>query len=287
MARKESTTQFKESIPTIIGAGITEKWYFTHLQAKYRVRMKIRPRFFGKETVFTLEKKLMEVLKNGGRAIVVFDADVSTWNKAEKERLETMKSKYAKNNRVLLCDSMPSIEYWFLLHYVNTNRHFGTSKAVIMELVKHIKEFDKTETFLKNQKWVDDMSADGRLESAAQRAVALGTSGESYTNVWKAMQELHIVELEASQENPGNRIDKLVEQDMLFFILGTVVSADSLVDSESCEKALKIVRELKEDLPLSKLKDDKKLKTRLDEAEQIIMCDLETFQEPRSSSDNE
>jgi hypothetical protein len=287
MARKESTTQFKESIPTIIGAGITEKWYFTHLQAKYCVRMKIRPRFFGKETVFTLEKKLMEVLKNGGRAIVVFDADVSTWNKAEKERLETMKSKYAKNNRVLLCDSMPSIEYWFLLHYVNTNRHFGTSKAVIMELVKHIKEFDKTETFLKNQKWVDDMSADGRLESAAQRAVAFGTSGESYTNVWKAMQELHIVELEASQESSGNRIDKLVEQDMLFFILGTVVSADSLVDAESCEKALKIVRELKEDLPLSKLKDDKKLKTRLDEAEQIIMCDLETFQKPRSSSDNE
>lgn len=277
MARKESTTQFKESIPTIIGAGITEKWYFTHLQAKYCVRMKIRPRFFGKETVFTLEKKLTEVLKNGGRAIIVFDADVSTWNKAEKERLEIMKSKYAKNNRVLLCDSMPSIEYWFLLHYVNTNRHFGTSKAVIMELVKHIKEFDKTETFLKNQKWVDDMSADGRLESAAQRAVAFGTSGESYTNVWKAMQELHIVELEASQENPGNRIDKLVEQDMLFFILGTVVSADSLVDAESCENALKIVRELKEDLPLSKLRDDKKLKARLDEAEQIIMHDKEAF----------
>lgn len=165
--------------------------------------------------------------------------------------------------------------------------YFGTSKAVIMELVKHIKEFDKTETFLKNQKWVDDMSADGRLESAAQRAVAFGTSGESYTNVWKAMQELHIVELEASQENHGNRIDKLVEQDMLFFILGTVVSADSLVDVESCENALKIVRELKEDLPLSKLRGDKKLKARLDEAEQIIMCDFETFQKPRSSSDNE
>lgn len=277
MARKESTTQFKESIPTIIGAGITEKWYFTHLQAKYRVRMKIRPRFFGKETVFTLEKKLTEVLKNGGRAIVVFDADVSTWNKAEKERLETMRSKYAKNNRVLLCDSMPSIEYWFLLHYVNTNRHFGTSKAVLTELVKHIKEFDKTETFLKNQKWVDDMSAEGRLESAAQRAVVLGRSGESYTNIWKAMQELHIVELEVSQENTGNRIDKLVEQDMLFFILGTVVSADSLVDAESCEKALKIVRELKEDLPLSKLKDDKKLKARLDAAEKIIMRDVEAF----------
>ena len=64
MARKESTTQVREATPTIIGAGITEKWYFTHLQAKYGVRMKLRPRFFGKETVFTLEKKLTEVLKS-------------------------------------------------------------------------------------------------------------------------------------------------------------------------------------------------------------------------------
>ena len=282
MARKESTTQVREAIPTIIGAGITEKWYFTHLQAKYRVRMKIRPRFFGKETVFTLEKKLTEVLKDGGRAIIVFDADVSTWNKAEKERLETMRSKYANNKRVLLCDSMPSIEYWFLLHYANTNRHFGTSKAVITELVKHIREFDKTETFLKNQKWVDDMSDDGRIEAAAQRAIAFGTESESYTNVWKAIQELHIIELETTQDSHENRIDKLVEQDMLFFILGTVVSADSLVDVESCEGALKIVRELKEDLPTSKLKDDNKLKARLDEAEKIILRDLETLKKTKT-----
>ena len=282
MARKESTTQVREATPTIIGAGITEKWYFTHLQAKYGVRMKLRPRFFGKETVFTLEKKLTEVLKDGGRAIIVFDADVSTWNKAEKERLEAMRSKYAKNSRVLLCDSMPSIEYWFLLHYVNTNRHFGTSKAVITELIKHIKEFDKTETFLKNQKWVDDMSDDGRIEAAAQRAVAFGTDGESYTNVWKALQELHIIELESTQDSHENRIDKLVEQDMLYFILGTVISADSLVDVESCEGALKIVRELKEDLPTSKLKNDKKLKAWLDEAEQIILRDLEAFKNAKA-----
>lgn len=282
MARKESTTQVREAIPTIIGAGITEKWYFTHLQTKYRVRMKIRPRFFGKETVFTLEKKLTEVLKDGGRAIIVFDADVSTWNKAEKERLEALRSKYAKNSRVLLCDSMPSIEYWFLLHYANTNRHFGTSKAVITELVKHIKEFDKTETFLKNQKWVDDMSDDGRIEAAAQRSIAFGTDCESYTNVWKAIQELHIIELESTQDSHENRIDKLVEQDMLYFILGTVISADSLVDVESCEGALKIVRELKEDLPTSKLKNDKKLKARLDEAEQIILRDLEAFKNAKA-----
>lgn len=74
-----------------------------------------------------------------------------------------------------------------------------------------------------------------------------------------------------------NRIDQLVEQDMLYIILGTIISADSLIDADSCKKAFKIVRELKEDLPFSKLKDDKKLKARLDDAEQIILRDLETF----------
>jgi len=201
MARKESTKKKQEAIPTIIGAGITEKYYFTHLQAKYGLRMKLRPRFFGKENIFTLEKKLTEVLNDGGRAIIVFDADVSTWNDKEKEKLMAMRAKYAGEKNVLLCDSLPSIEYWFLIHYVNTNRHFGTSKVVISELKKYIKDFDKTETFLKNQKWVDDMSADKRLELAYNRAKAFGIDGESYSNVWKSMSYLGIVREETKNQN--------------------------------------------------------------------------------------
>lgn len=110
MARKESTKKKRDAIPTIIGAGITEKYYFTHLHAKYGVRMKLRPRFFGKETIFTLEKKLTEVLNDGGKAIIVFDADVSTWNDKEKEKLLALRANYANNQNVLLCDSLPSIK---------------------------------------------------------------------------------------------------------------------------------------------------------------------------------
>lgn len=79
-----------------------------------------------------------------------------------------------------------------------------------------------------------------------------------------------------------NMIDKLVEQDMLYFILGTVISADSLIDVESCEGALKIVRELKEDLPLSKLKDNKEMRSRLDDAEEIILRDLEDYKKAKA-----
>jgi hypothetical protein len=38
------------------------------------------------------------------------------------------------------------------------------------------------------------MTAGGRIETASQRAKTFGTDGASYTNVWKAMQDLKIVE---------------------------------------------------------------------------------------------
>lgn len=193
MARKEAVKSKFQERTTIIGAGITEKWYFSHLQALFNLKIKIRPRFFGNENINILEKRIGQVLDEGGKAIVVFDADVSTWNEIEKERLVKLRKKYSKNKRVTLCDSLPSIEYWFLLHYANINRYFGTSKAVIEELVRHINDFNKSESFLKNQKWVVDMSNEDRLNMAYQRAKLLGTDGESYTNIWVAMENIGVI----------------------------------------------------------------------------------------------
>lgn len=192
MARKEAVKSKYQEKTTIIGAGLTERWYFSHLQTLFNLKIKIRPRFFGNENINTLEKRIGQVLDEGGRTVVVFDADVSTWNDIEKERLINLRKKYAKNKRVTLCDSLPSIEYWFLLHYTNINRYFGTSKAVIEELTKHIKDFDKTDSFLKNQKWVFDMCMEDRLDLAFQRAQLFGTNGESYTNLWKAIEQLKL-----------------------------------------------------------------------------------------------
>jgi hypothetical protein len=198
MARKKQSQILRRTIiPTLIGAGITEQWYFTHLKALKRLHLQIRPRFFGNEQIHALEKNVEIVLASEGMAIVVFDSDVTTWNDVEKRRLEKFRAKYAKNSSVLLCDSMPSIEFWFLLHYLNTNRHFGTSKAVIAELKKYMPQFDKTERFLKSQSWVYELCADEKLEKAMAAAEALGIEGASYSNVWKVMKQL-------LQENTNN-----------------------------------------------------------------------------------
>ena len=135
---------------------------------------------------------IIQVLSNDGIAVVIFDADVSTWNDAEKARLIALKKKYEKSKRVILCDSQPSIEYWFLLHYLKTNRFFGTSKAVVDELVKYVERFEKTNDFLRNPKWVEDLCNNGKLKDALERAISYGEQGPSYSNVWKAIKYVGI-----------------------------------------------------------------------------------------------
>ena len=76
-----------------------------------------------------------------------------------------------------------------------------------------------------------------------------------------------------------NLIDKLREADMLYFVLGSLISAESLVDIESCHKAMNCLENLKRDFETSKLKDDQKLKSYLDKAESIIKREMEHFKE--------
>jgi hypothetical protein len=196
MARKASIRIKKSPIPTLIGAGITEQWYFKHLKRLKDYRVKIRPRFFGTETANGMAKRIEEVLRNDGFAICVFDADVSTWNELELKKWNALRRKYKDNPSVMLCDSLPSIEYWFLLHYRNTNRYFGTSQAVIEDLKNFIPQYDKAEKFLQQEKWVAEMVDEGRQEEACDRAKAFGTDGESYTNVYKVIDELNNIKNE-------------------------------------------------------------------------------------------
>lgn len=195
MARKQAQKQLKDPIPTIIGAGITEHWYFKHLQTLRGYSVKIEPRYCGRENAFELGKRVDKVLKEEGFAIVVFDADVSQRNDKERQLVKRMKSKYANNKDVLFCDSLPSIEYWFLLHYMDTGRLFNTSNDVVKEIKKYNSQFDKSEKFLRKDSWVKDLCDGERLCQAIERCkqqedkVNRGES-VSYSKVYKAIELL-------------------------------------------------------------------------------------------------
>ena len=139
MGRIRKERELRRPKITVIGEGLTERWYFNHLRSG-------------------------------------------------------MKEKYKDSEDVLICDSMPSIEFWFLIHYLNTAKYFTDSKAVIVKLREWLPEYRKTGRFLEKRKWVEDLCRDGRLDVACVRASAMKEDSQSYSNVYKA------VTLFASQE---------------------------------------------------------------------------------------
>ncbi|MDR1458920.1 MAG: RloB family protein, partial [Bacteroidales bacterium] len=125
--RKQKIREVKSGI-YIIGEGITEQYYFSHIKQIMGFHCIIKPRFFGNTSIAAMRIKIEDLLRSGVFVICVFDADVLSRNESEKRRLEQLRNRYKNNKNLLLCASLPSIEFWFLLHYLDTGRHFRDAK---------------------------------------------------------------------------------------------------------------------------------------------------------------
>lgn len=72
---------------------------------------------------------------------------------------------------------------------------------------------------------------------------------------------------------------------MLYFVLVSLFSADTLVDAESCRHSLEGLKILKRDFETSKLKDDAKLRSLMEDAGEIISRDLKEFEEAKRNKE--
>ena len=187
MARVRKERELRRSRITVIGEGLTERWYFEHLRTIKGYRYDCKPRFFAHQSYEEMMKLIDWVLQNGGIAVCVCDADITRENEEERKRLNALKERFAGNERVLICDSMPSIEFWFLVHYMNTRKYFKDSDAVIKVLRKFIRSYDKTAAFLEKQDWVAEISTDTKQNDACKRASLLGPQDESYSEIYRAI----------------------------------------------------------------------------------------------------
>lgn len=187
--RKQKYTQNVRQVIHIVGEGLTELFYFGHIKKIQGYRCSISPRLFENNSIEKIEKKVIELLKEDVFVICVFDADVSRRSVAENKKLMLLKKRYENNKNVLLCDSLQSIEYWFLLHYEDTCRHFIDSAATEQALKHYIPTYDKSRKFMEKEKWVKDMIADGRMEKACESAEKYD-GNESYSGIYKAIKKL-------------------------------------------------------------------------------------------------
>jgi len=187
--RKQKIREPKSGI-YIVGEGITEQYYFSHIKKLFGFHCTIKPRFFGNTSIAEMRKKIEELLRGNIIVICVFDADVSVYNESERKKLEQLQNKYRSNKNLLFCSSLPSIEYWFLLHHENTHRYFKDGKTAENALRKYVDDYEKTTTFLEKEKWVIDLCAENKFNQANERSKRFGLEHGSYTNLHEAFDVL-------------------------------------------------------------------------------------------------
>ena len=173
----------------IVGEGQTELFYFSHLKRLLGYRYSISPRLFENNSIEKIEKKIKELLNEDVFVICVFDADISRRSEAENRKMTTLKKKYEKNANVILCDSLQSIEYWFLLHFEDTCRHFQDSAATERALKRYLPYYDKSRKYLEKDAWVKEMLSDDKLKKACNLAKKY-EGIDSYSRIYKAIEKI-------------------------------------------------------------------------------------------------
>jgi hypothetical protein len=190
-----NTRETRQAKPTILGEGkVTEYYYFKHLCHLIRCPAEIDKSNFGRKAIGDFEDEIEQVLKGKGSVVVVFDADVMASSETERRRLQAIKDKYRNNENVLICDSYPCIEYWFLLHYADTHKLYSAprlSDKVVKDLCDYIPAYSKQGKWVEDSRWVAALRAEGQEQAARDRAVKYAedskqySDGQSYTNLYK------------------------------------------------------------------------------------------------------
>ncbi len=210
---EEGTRDMFPLAPFVVSGGCnTERYYFTYVNdLSVNYKFNIRPKYFGDESAYidVFPKRINEILSKNTDAKVfcVFDMDtVFKCNLLERHKVfvDSLRSEIDRGN-VVLCDSMPSFEFWLLLHFVDYSgllKNYSEVSQVLAPYIrsyfnvsgKNLKRLLKSEKYLRDSDWVKRLLDEGRLEQAVERAKVCAERAAddsklcSYSNVFKAFE---------------------------------------------------------------------------------------------------
>jgi len=172
MARQSGKRQTRKTY-VVLGDGQTEQYYLKHLKTLKSYKYSIRPSLFASITIETAGSIIDEYLSGGCDQIIYFTDYDTIVNQNKIAEFEKLKGKYVETDEVLICETMPSIEFWFLLHFLKTTREFSNAREVESLLLKYLSGYSKGETYLKNAKWVETLCANGKLSQAISNSASI------------------------------------------------------------------------------------------------------------------
>ena len=212
----EGTRDMGPLYPFLISGGTnTERYYFTHINDTTGYKFNIRPKYFADESNYTeaFPKRIKEILNanTDPKIFCVFDWDTIYGIDAKIKKHEDFEKQFQTeidNGNVVICPSMPSIEYWFLLHFEDKTDLLKDYRAIsnilapyikpcFADPTKNLKKLLKQEKYLQDSTWVKNLCSDGKLDAAIKRAEdnikaaeeAGDLANQSYSYVYKAFKE--------------------------------------------------------------------------------------------------
>lgn len=154
----------------VLGDGRTEQYYLKHLKDIKGLKYSIKPSLFNGINLNQAED-IIDNLQENGFEIIIFFTDYDTIiNQGRLKDFLKFKDKYKKDSNVLICESMPSIEYWFLLHFTRSMKEFTNADQAFNDLKKHLKIYSKKIKDLENPNWVKSLCEDGKMEIAIKNS---------------------------------------------------------------------------------------------------------------------
>ena len=212
----EGTRDMGPLYPFLISGGTnTERYYFTHINDTTEYKFNIRPKYFADESNYieAFPKRIKEILNanTDPKIFCVFDWDTIYGIDAKIKKHEDFEKRFRTeidNGNVVICPSMPSIEYWFLLHFEDKTDLLKDYRAIsnilapyfkpcFADPTKNLKKLLKQEKYLQDSTWVKNLCSDGKLNAAIKRAEdnikaaeeAGDLANQSYSYVYKAFKE--------------------------------------------------------------------------------------------------
>lgn len=212
----EGTRDMGPLYPFLISGGTnTERYYFTHINDTTEYKFNIRPKYFADESNYTeaFPKRIKEILNanTDPKIFCVFDWDTIYGIDAKIKKHEDFEKRFRTeidNGNVVICPSMPSIEYWFLLHFEDKTDLLKDYRAIsnilapyfkpcFADPTKNLKKLLKQEKYLQDSTWVKNLCSDGKLDAAIKRAEdnikaaeeAGDLANQSYSYVYKVFKK--------------------------------------------------------------------------------------------------
>ncbi len=172
MARRSGNRLLRTNY-VVLGDGQSEQYYLKHLKKYKNYKYAIRPYLFASITIESVEDIIDELLSGGCDQIIYFTDYDTIVLQGKQQQFDKLISKYKNRKEVVICESMPCIEYWFLLHFRKTTHVFRNADEVLCELVKYINTYSKEKGFLEKEKWVIELCKFSKLETAITNATLI------------------------------------------------------------------------------------------------------------------